>query len=55
MSRINPTDYPDKFKMDELRRFKLRRKVNQQPEAQKRIFRNADKYYPEELVQQNPN
>ena len=36
----------DKFKMDELRRFKLRRKINQQPKAKKRIFRNADRHFP---------
>ena len=36
----------DKFKMDELRRFKLRRKINKQPEAKKRIVRNAEKLYP---------
>lgn len=38
----------DKFKMDELRRFKLRRKINQRPEAKKRIFRNADRHFPNE-------
>lgn len=38
----------DKFKMDELRRFKLRRKINKQPEAKKRIFRNADRHFPNE-------
>ena len=32
--------------MDELRRFKLRRKINQQPKAKKRIFRNADRHFP---------
>lgn len=36
----------DKFKMDELRRFKLRRKINQRPETTKRIVRNAEKLYP---------
>lgn len=38
----------DKFKMDELRRFKLRRKINQRPEAEKRIVRNAFDRFPVE-------
>lgn len=33
-------------KWDKLARYKLRRKINKQPEARKRIFRNADKYFP---------
>lgn len=45
-SRINPDDYLDKFKMDELRRYKLRRKVNSTPKAQSAIARNAEKLYP---------
>lgn len=44
--RINPDDYLDKFKMDELRRYQLRRKVNSTPKAQSAIARNAEKLYP---------
>lgn len=33
-------------KWDELARYKLRRKINKQPEAKKRIFRNADRHFP---------
>ena len=53
--KISADDYLDKFKADELRRYQLRRKVNSTPSAQERIIRNADKYYPEELIQQNPD
>lgn len=52
--KISADNYLDKFKADELRRYQLRRKVNSTPSAQERINRNADKYYPEELIQQNP-
>ena len=35
-------------KWDDLARYKLRRKINKQPEATKRIIRNAEKMYPQD-------
>lgn len=42
----------DKFKMDELRRFKLRRKVNSAPSAKKSLERKFSKTAEEELVEE---
>lgn len=42
----------DKFKMDELRRFKLRRKVNSTPGAKKSLERKFSKTAEEELAEE---